>query len=75
MGLENEEIKRCLISECCSDAFIDQVCACNTNQNTREVKRLLFQQRKCLLQEIHDYQHLLDQLDYVIWKLDHCEEA
>lgn len=75
MGLENEEIKRCLISERCSDAFIDQVCACNTNQNTREVKRLLFQQRKCLLQEIHDQQHLLDQLDYVIWKLDHCEEA
>ncbi len=75
MGLENEEIKRCLICECCSDAFIDQVCTCNTNQNTREVKRLLFQQRKRLLQEIHDYQHLLDQLDYVIWKLDHCEEA
>lgn len=75
MGLENEEIKRCLISERCSDAFIDQVCACNTNQNTREVKRLLFQQRKCLLQEIHDHQHLLDQLDYVIWKRDHCEEA
>ena len=31
MGLENEEIKRCLISERCSGAFIDQVCACNTN--------------------------------------------
>lgn len=43
------------------------------NKKTREVKRLLYQERKQILSEIHNRQHDLDHIDHLIWQLDHKE--
>lgn len=75
MSVDVEELKRCLHSAHCADDFVEQVCPCTTNQSVRDVKRLLFKQRRQLLHEIHKQQHALDQIDHLIWQLDHDKDA
>lgn len=73
LGIESDDLKRCLCDAHCDKEIVKRVCSCYTEQNTREVKRLLYQERKLILSEIHSKQHDLDHIDHLIWQIDHKE--
>ena len=66
MGIKKNDLKRCLFDTHCDKETVKRVCFCNTEQNTREVKSLLYQERKLILSEIHSKQHDLDHIDHLI---------
>lgn len=53
----------------CEDAFIERFILALENQQSKEVFLLLRGQRNSLLDEMHNDQHKLDCLDYLIRKL------
>ena len=73
LGIESDDLKRCLCDVHCDKEIVKRVCSCYSEQKTREVKRLLYQERKQILSEIHNRQHDLDHIDHLIWQLDHKE--
>ena len=52
LGIESDDLKRCLCDAHCDKEIVKRVCSCYSEQKTREVKRLLYQERKQIADKV-----------------------
>lgn len=70
----NPEVIRNLQDAGCDEETISQFLACCQSGSDRQSMKLLKQHRRCLLEQIHDDEHRIDCLDYLVDQLEKAKK-
>lgn len=69
MGELTDDLCRCLEAAQCDSALVARAaCACEEGR-LREAKRVLLNQRQQLLDDVHDKQRSIDEIDHVLHRM------
>lgn len=69
MKLSKEAISQNLRDAGCQEKFIERFLAALNHGTTAEQNRMLEQERRCILEKVHDEQKKLDCFDYLRYAL------
>lgn len=73
MGELSEDLGRCLESmRCDAELAARATCACEEGR-MREAKRVLLDQRRQLLDDVHSKQRSIDQIDHVLHRMSEAQ--
>ncbi len=75
MKLSTEAIAQNLRDAGCPEDFIKRFIACLTHGTPAERERMLEQERRCILEKVHDEQKRLDCFDYLRYALKKEQEG